>query len=74
MAAPGLTGGDESLRSAIDLSGSMDDAVKRATHAVERLKIGDALRRATSRNEAADFLGISPRTLASKMKELGIDE
>jgi DNA-binding NtrC family response regulator len=67
-------GGDESLRSAIDLSGSMEEAVERATHAVERLKITDALRRTTSRTEAADSLGISPRTLASKMKELGIDE
>ena len=68
------SGGDESLRSAIDLSGSMEDAVGRATRAVERLKIADALRRTTSRTEAADSLGISPRTLASKMKELGIDE
>ena len=68
------SGGDESLRSAIDLSGSMEEAVDRATRAVERLKITDALRRTTSRNEAADSLGISPRTLASKMKELEIDE
>ncbi|HVS32653.1 MAG TPA: sigma-54 dependent transcriptional regulator [Thermoanaerobaculia bacterium] len=67
-------GGEESLRSAVDLSGTMEEAVERATQAVERLKIADALRRTASRSEAADSLGISPRTLASKMKELDVDE
>jgi DNA-binding NtrC family response regulator len=67
-------GGEELLRNAIDLSGTMADVVDRATRAVERLKIVDALRRTSNRADAAESLGLSPRTLASKMKELGVDD
>ncbi|HYU23753.1 MAG TPA: sigma-54 dependent transcriptional regulator [Thermoanaerobaculia bacterium] len=63
---------DDALREALDLSGSLDDATARATQTVERLKIADALRRTSSRGEAAELLGISPRTLTAKMKEHGI--
>lgn len=54
---------------ALDLGGSLEDVTKR----VERLKIRDALSRAPSRNDAAELLGISPRTLASKMKDYGLE-
>ncbi len=58
----------------IDLSGSLGDAIERATTAVERIKIAGALQRFPSRTEAAESLGISARTLQSKMKELAIDD
>jgi DNA-binding NtrC family response regulator len=62
------------LRTALDLSGTLPDAVERATTAVERTKILDALGRTPNRNEAATMLGISARALQTKMKELGIEE
>jgi DNA-binding NtrC family response regulator len=65
---------DELLREAVDLSGTIGDASERVLRIVERLKIADALRRSPSRAAAADALGIAPRTLASKMKEYGLDE
>ncbi|HKO56179.1 MAG TPA: sigma-54 dependent transcriptional regulator [Thermoanaerobaculia bacterium] len=64
---------EEGLRDAVDLSGTLAEASERAARIVERLKIADALRRAPSRPEAAEILGISPRTLAAKMKEHGIE-
>ncbi len=63
-----------SLGEAIDLSGTLGDAVGRATAAVERIKISEALKRFPSRTEASERLGISARTLQSKIKELGIDD
>jgi len=63
-----------SLGEVIDLSGSLGDAIERATTAVERIKIAGALQRFPSRTEAAESLGISARTLQSKMKELAIDD
>jgi DNA-binding NtrC family response regulator len=62
------------LRSALDLTGTLAGAVERATRAVERAKVVDALRNHPSRAEAAEALGISARTLQAKLKELGIDE
>ena len=62
------------LSGALDLSGTLGDAVDRATAAIERLKIRNALRDHKSRNDAADALGISARTLQAKMKELDVDE
>jgi len=67
-------GSADLLRSAVDLSGTLSDAVERATRAVERAKIVEALGQHSSRNDAAEALGISARTLHSKLKELGIDE
>lgn len=67
-------GGAELLRSAVDLTGTLSEAVERATRAVERAKILDALRLHPSRAEAAESLGISARSLQAKLKELGIDE
>lgn len=64
---------DEMLRESLDLSGTLGDATDRALRAVERLKILDALRSTPGRNEAAELLGIAPRTLAAKMKDFGLD-
>jgi DNA-binding NtrC family response regulator len=61
------------LGEVLDLSGTLVDATERAMRNVERAKIAEALTKAPSRNEAADLLGISPRTLASKMKEYGLE-
>jgi DNA-binding NtrC family response regulator len=64
---------DDAVAEALDLSGSLDEATARAVAAVERLKIVDALRRTASRNEAAELLGIAPRTLTAKMKDHGLE-
>jgi DNA-binding NtrC family response regulator len=58
----------------LDLSGTLAEATERASRVVEALKLRDALQRTTSRQEAADLLGIAPRTLAAKLKEHGIEE
>ncbi len=70
----GIAPRDEALPGAFDLSGTLAEAGDRAVRAVEKMKIADALRRAASRNEAAEMLGIAPRTLAAKMKELGLSD
>lgn len=62
------------LRDAVDLTGTLPDAVERVTRIVERAKIADALARTSSRSDAADLLGISARTLQAKLKELGLDD
>src|SRR5215212_7236051 len=64
---------EEGLRDAVDLSGTLAEAGERAARIIERLKIADALGRTDSRAAAADLLGITPRTLAAKMKEHGIE-
>jgi transcriptional regulator with PAS, ATPase and Fis domain len=65
--------GEELLRNALDLSGTLAEATERTARAVERIKIQDALRRTESRTEAADLLGITTRTLSQKLKELEIE-
>jgi DNA-binding NtrC family response regulator len=70
---PGDESGDERFREAVDLSGTLDEALARTQSIVERLKISDALSRTATRNEAAELLGISPRTLAGKLKELNLE-
>jgi DNA-binding NtrC family response regulator len=59
-----------SAEETLDLSGTLADALR----SVEKVKIADALRRTASRAEAAEMLGIAPRTLAAKLKEWGMDE
>jgi DNA-binding NtrC family response regulator len=71
---PDAAAADDLLRSAVDLSGTLSEAVDRASRAVERAKIADALRQHSSRADAAEALGISARTLQAKLKELGLDE
>jgi DNA-binding NtrC family response regulator len=63
----------DALREALDLTGTLDEATQRASRLIERLKIAEALQHSTSRNAAAELLGISPRSLAAKMKELEIE-
>jgi DNA-binding NtrC family response regulator len=58
----------------LDLSGTLSEATDRAAKVVEAMKLRDALQRTTSRQEAAELLGIAPRTLAAKLKEHGIEE
>jgi DNA-binding NtrC family response regulator len=67
------TAGGDALREALDLSGTLGSAVDRAVRTVERIKIADALAHSENRTAAAESLGISPRVLAAKMKELGIE-
>jgi DNA-binding NtrC family response regulator len=64
----------EKIGEALDLSGTLSEAVERATRAVERLKIEAALASSPTRAAAADNLGISARTLQTKLKELKIGE
>ena len=73
LSLPGPASIDDTLREAIDLTGTLEDATERATRAVERIKIADALRRGEDRQRAAELLGISTRALAAKMKDLGIE-
>ncbi|HEX7707789.1 MAG TPA: sigma-54 dependent transcriptional regulator [Thermoanaerobaculia bacterium] len=63
----------EGLRGAVDLSGTLGDAIDRTSRLIERLKITDAVSASTSRAEAAELLGVSQRWLAAKMKELEIE-
>lgn len=63
----------EALREALDLTGTLDEATQRASRVIERLKITEALQHSASRNAAAELLGISPRSLAAKMKELELE-
>jgi DNA-binding NtrC family response regulator len=64
---------DDLLRDALDLSGTLSEATERAAQKIERLKLIDALQRTASRAEAAEMLGIAPRTLAAKLKEHGLE-
>ena len=61
------------LGDVLDLSGTLAEATERAMKGVEKAKIVEALARAPSRNEAAELLGIAPRTLAAKMKDFGLE-
>jgi transcriptional regulator with GAF, ATPase, and Fis domain len=68
-----LSSTDDAARDALDLSGTLEEASARAARLAERFKITDALRSTTSRNEAADLLGVSVRALNAKIKELEIE-
>jgi DNA-binding NtrC family response regulator len=57
----------------IDLSGTMNEALRRVTANVERRKIDQALRdTAGNKQRAAEMLQISYKTLLQKLKEFGI--
>jgi len=64
--------GEDALRDAVDLSGTLEEVSARAVEAVQRLKIQDVLRRFPVRAEAAEALGLSMRALNAKMRELGL--
>jgi DNA-binding NtrC family response regulator len=59
----------------IDLSGTMNDALRRVTAEVERRKIEQAMRDGGgSKQRAAELLQVSYKTLLQKLKEHGISE
>jgi DNA-binding NtrC family response regulator len=57
----------------VDLSGTMSEALRRATAEVERRKIEKALAATGSRQRAAETLQITFKSLVAKMKEYGIN-
>jgi len=58
----------------IDLSGTMGDAVRRVTVAVERRKVEQAMREADGNKErAAEALQISYKALLQKLREYGVE-
>ena len=63
----------QDLSNALDLSGTLSDAVERATAAVERIKIAAAIQNNPTRAAAADSLGISLRTLQTRIRELQLE-
>ncbi|HZI20578.1 MAG TPA: sigma-54 dependent transcriptional regulator [Pyrinomonadaceae bacterium] len=57
----------------LDLSGTLSEAVERATRAVERRKIADALgRHEGNKTRAAEELGVSYKTLLTKIKDYAL--
>jgi DNA-binding NtrC family response regulator len=65
---------DDSPWSQIDLSGTLAEATGRVVAEVERRKIEQALKDGGgNKTKAADALQISPKVLASKLKELGLE-
>jgi DNA-binding NtrC family response regulator len=73
LALPTAALAGETLREALDLTGTLDEATGRAMRIIERMKIQDALQRTPTRLAAAELLGISTRSLTMKMKELEIE-
>jgi DNA-binding NtrC family response regulator len=58
----------------IDLSGSMNDAVRRATAEVERRKLLEALHESgQNKPRAAELLQVSYKTFLGKLKEYRIE-
>jgi DNA-binding NtrC family response regulator len=60
------------LRELIDFSGPLTTVVDRAVQKVEKVKIEEVLARSASKQEAADALGISYRTLLAKIRQHGL--
>jgi DNA-binding NtrC family response regulator len=59
----------------IDLSGTMNEAVRRVTAVVERLKLEEAFRNARGNKErAAEALQVSYKALLQKLREHGIKD
>ncbi|HEX5108324.1 MAG TPA: sigma-54 dependent transcriptional regulator [Vicinamibacterales bacterium] len=59
----------------IDMSGTLNDVVRRTTAEVERRKIGQAFKQAgASRMRAAEILGVNPKVLLQKLREHGLPE
>jgi DNA-binding NtrC family response regulator len=69
--APGAS--EDRLREAVDLGGTLEEAVKRTTSLVEAMKIREALAATGgSRTKAAQLLEVSYKTLLNKMRDLDI--
>ncbi|MCA1816061.1 MAG: sigma-54 dependent transcriptional regulator [Acidobacteria bacterium] len=61
------------ISSDLDLSGTLAEAADRAVRSVERRKIADALRGAGgNKTRAAESLGVSYKTLLTKIKDYGL--
>jgi DNA-binding NtrC family response regulator len=59
----------------IDLSGTLNDALRRVTAEVEKRKLVQAIRDSGSnKQQAADILQISYKTLLQKLKDYGVEE
>jgi DNA-binding NtrC family response regulator len=73
-AAAAESEGEPDAWSQIDLSGTLNDAVRRAVAEVERRKLVDALKE-TSNNKprAAEVLGVSYKTFLGKLREYRIE-
>ena len=64
----------EKMEEIFDFTGSLQDVCQKALRIVEEKKTRDALKESGgNRNEAAKSLGISYKTLLSKMREYGIE-
>jgi DNA-binding NtrC family response regulator len=62
------------VRRLFDLGAPLEQIRSRAVALVERSALADALRRHASRSEAAHSLGLTPRVLAGKLREYGLDD
>ena len=71
LAGPG--DGSEALRVGVYVSGTLGAATARGGRAGEGLMVAEALRHEPNRAAAAAALGLSPRALAVKLKELGLE-
>ncbi len=60
------------MRSPRPANGTLSETTERPTRVVEIMKLRDALSRITSRAEAADLLGIVPRTLGRAVEGAGV--
>ena len=70
--AAGATG-DDDTRADFDLNGTLSEATDRAVRSVERRKIADALRANDgNKTRAAESLGVSYKTLLTKIKEYNL--
>ncbi len=68
------SGSDDGPWTNVDLSGTLAAVSRRVLEQVERRKIDQVLREADgNRARAADVLQISPKTLAAKLKEYGLE-
>ena len=73
LAGPTSQASQDRLREAVDLSGSLEDAVRRAQAMVETMKIREALEACGgNRTKAAQLLDVSYKTLLNKMRDLEI--
>jgi DNA-binding NtrC family response regulator len=70
LGLPPARAGESDAAAGLDLSGTLAEAVERAASAVERRKIADALRAHTgNKTRAAEELGVSYKTLLTKIKD-----
>ncbi|HEX8686905.1 MAG TPA: helix-turn-helix domain-containing protein, partial [Pyrinomonadaceae bacterium] len=73
LAAGSRERADEERAAGLDLSGTLAEAAERAARLVERRKISAALRsHEGNKTRAAEELGVSYKTLLTKIKEYGL--